>query len=40
MVDVPARPGAYRAVCFLRPPFQLDELLVALQQVADLLESI
>ncbi len=28
VVDVPGKPGAYRAVAFLRPHFQLDELSV------------
>ena len=39
VVDVPGKPGAYRAVCFLRPHFQLDELSVSLRLVADLPES-
>jgi len=39
VVDVPGKPGAYRAVCFLRPHFQLDELSVSLRLVADLTES-
>jgi type VI secretion system protein ImpC len=34
--EVPAKPGAYRAVAFLRPHFQLDELSVAMRLVADL----
>ena len=36
VVDVPGKPGAYRAVAFLRPHFQLDELSVSLRLVADL----
>ena len=32
----PGKPGAYRAVAFLRPHFQLDELSVSLRLVADL----
>jgi type VI secretion system protein ImpC len=36
VVDVPGKPGAYRAVAFLRPHFQLDELGVSLRLVADL----
>jgi type VI secretion system protein ImpC len=28
-------PGAYRAIAYLRPHFQLDELTVALRQVID-----
>jgi type VI secretion system protein ImpC len=34
--EVPGRPGAYRAVAFLRPHFQLDELTVSLRLVAEL----
>jgi len=34
--DVPGRPGVYRAVSFLRPHFQLDELSVSLRLVAQL----
>jgi type VI secretion system protein ImpC len=34
--EVPGKPGAYRAVCFLKPHFQLDELSVSLRLVADL----
>ena len=34
--EVPGKPGCYRAVCFLRPHFQLDELTVSLRLVADL----
>ena len=34
--DVPGKPGAYRAVAFLRPHFQLDELSISLRLVADL----
>src|SRR6516225_4779638 len=36
VVDVPGRPGAYRAVAYLRPHYQLDELSVSLRLVADL----
>src|SRR3982751_2738307 len=36
VMDVPGKPGAYRAVAFLRPHFQLDELTVSLRLVADL----
>ncbi len=36
VVDVPGKPGAYRAVAFLRPHFQLDELGVSLRLVAEL----
>jgi len=36
VVEVPGKPGAYRAVAFLRPHFQLDELLMSMRLVADL----
>lgn len=36
VTEVPGKPGAYRAVAFLRPHFQLDELAVSLRLVADL----
>ncbi len=36
VVDVPGKPGAFRAVAFLRPHFQLDELSVSMRLVADL----
>ena len=34
--EIPGKPGAYRAVAFLKPHFQLDELAVSLRLVADL----
>jgi type VI secretion system protein ImpC len=34
--EIPGKPGAYRAVAFLRPHFQLDELSVSLRLVAEL----
>ncbi len=34
--EVPGRPGVYRAVSFVRPHFQLDELSVSLRLVAEL----
>jgi type VI secretion system protein ImpC len=34
--EVPGKPGVYRAVAFLRPHFQLDELTVSLRLVTDL----
>jgi type VI secretion system protein ImpC len=37
--EVPGRPGVYRAVAFLRPHFQLDELTVSLRLVAQLPQS-
>jgi type VI secretion system protein ImpC len=33
---VPGKPGVYRAVAFIRPHFQLDELSVSLRLVAEL----
>lgn len=36
VAEVPGKPGCYRAVCFLKPHFQLDELTVSLRLVADL----
>jgi type VI secretion system protein ImpC len=38
--EVPGKPGVYRAVSFLRPHFQLDELSVSLRLVAELPASI
>jgi type VI secretion system protein ImpC len=34
--DIPGKPGAYKAVAFLRPHYQLDELTVSLRLVAEL----
>ena len=34
--EVPGKPGVYKAVAFLRPHFQLDELTVSLRLVAEL----
>lgn len=36
VAEVPGKPGVYRAIAFLRPHFQLDELSVSLRLVADL----
>jgi type VI secretion system protein ImpC len=36
VAEVPGKPGAYRAVAFLRPHFQLDEIAVSLRLVAEL----
>jgi type VI secretion system protein ImpC len=38
VVEQPGKAGAYRAVAFLRPHFQLDELSVSMRLVADLPE--
>lgn len=34
--EIPGKPGCYKAVAFLRPHFQLDELTVSLRLVAEL----
>jgi type VI secretion system protein ImpC len=34
--EIPGKPGAYRAVAFLRPHFQLDELTMSMRLVAEL----
>lgn len=39
VAEVPGRPGVYRAVSFIRPHFQLDELSVSLRLVAELPQS-
>ncbi|MEP6691994.1 MAG: type VI secretion system contractile sheath large subunit [Gemmatimonadaceae bacterium] len=36
VVDVPGKPGVYRAVAFMRPHFQLDELSMSMRLVAEL----
>ena len=36
VVDVPGKPGVYKAVAFLRPHFQLEELTVSMRLVAEL----
>ena len=36
VAEVPGKPGVYRAVAFMKPHFQLDELTVSLRLVADL----
>jgi type VI secretion system protein ImpC len=38
--EVPGRPGVFRAVSFLRPHFQLDELSVSLRLVAELPQGV
>jgi len=37
--EVAGKPGVYKAVAFLRPHFQLDELTVSLRLVAELPQS-
>ncbi len=36
VAEIPGKPGAYRAVAFLKPHYQLDELTVSLRLVANL----
>jgi type VI secretion system protein ImpC len=36
VMDVPGKPGVYKAVVFLKPHFQLDELTVSIRLVAEL----
>jgi type VI secretion system protein ImpC len=36
VVEIPGKPGCYKAVAFLRPHFQLDELSISLRLVAEL----
>ena len=36
VTEIPGKPAAYRAVAFMKPHFQLDELNVSLRLVADL----
>jgi len=39
VTEVPGKPGAYKAVAYMRPHFQLDELTVSLRLVAELPQS-
>ena len=36
VVDVPGKPGAYQAIAYMRPHFQLDEITASLRMVAEL----
>ena len=36
VTEIPGRPGSYKAVVFLKPHFQLDELTVSIRLVAEL----
>jgi type VI secretion system protein ImpC len=36
VTEIPGKTGAYRAVAFLKPHYQLDEFSVSLRLVADL----
>jgi type VI secretion system protein ImpC len=40
VAEVAGKPGVYKAVAFLRPHFQLDELTVSLRLVAELPKSV
>jgi type VI secretion system protein ImpC len=40
VIEVAGKPGAYKAIAFLRPHFQLDELTVSLRLVAELPQSV
>ncbi len=34
--EIPGKPGSYKAICFLRPHFQLNELTISIRLVASL----
>jgi type VI secretion system protein ImpC len=36
VTEIPGKPGCYRAVAFMRPHFQLDELTISMRLVAEL----
>ena len=36
VTEVPGKPGAYKATCFLKPHFQMEELTASIRLVADL----
>jgi type VI secretion system protein ImpC len=36
VTEIPGKPGAYRAIAFLKPHYQLDELTISLRLVANL----
>lgn len=40
VAELPGKPGCYKAVAFMRPHFQLDELTVSLRLVAELPQSV
>ncbi len=40
VVEVPGKPGVYRAAAFLRPHFQLDELTISLRLVSELPKAV
>jgi type VI secretion system protein ImpC len=39
VAEIPGNPGAYKAIAYLRPHFQLDEITVSLRLVAELPKS-
>ena len=40
VADVPGKPGVYKAIAYLRPHFQMDEIGVSLRLVAELPKSV
>ena len=40
VTEVEGKPGVYRAVAFLKPHFQLDELSISLRLVAELPQGV
>jgi len=36
VTEVAGRPGVFKAICFLRPHFQMEELTASIRLVADL----
>jgi type VI secretion system protein ImpC len=40
VMEVPGKPGVYKAIAYLKPHFQLDELTVSLRLVAELPRSV
>ena len=36
VTDVPGKPGSYKAIVFLKPHFQLEELSTSIRLVADI----
>ncbi|MCP1117730.1 type VI secretion system contractile sheath large subunit [Robbsia andropogonis] len=39
VTEVPGRPGTFRATCFIKPHFQMEEMTASMRLVADLPES-
>jgi type VI secretion system protein ImpC len=40
VMEIPGNPGAYRAIAFMKPHFQLEELTVSMRLVADLPQQV